>query len=285
MRRLVLAVLLFAAVLAHGQERIRDVIYMKKDGCAFTFDVFKPANPNHKAILYLESGGWVSSHDWMNEGSAKPFTDRGFTVFEVVHGAQPHFTIPQIVPMIRRAVRFIRYNASTYGINPNSIGITGSSAGGHLSLEVGGLGDDGDPSAKDPIDQVSSKVQAIVAFFPPTDFLNWGADGVLPMMKPALLIYMPAFGVNAQTPPDKAQQIARDTSPIYLVKSGFPPTLIVHGDSDKLVPVQQAHKIDAAFDAAGVTHKLIIVPGTGHDGQTYAAGYPACVDWFDKYLN
>ena len=284
MKRLVLAVLLVAAVLAHGQERIRDVIYMKKGGCAFTLDVFKPANPSHRAVVYIISGGWFSSHDNIDPGAAKAFTDKGFTVFEVVHGSQPKFTIPEIVPMIRRAVRFIRYNAATYGIDPNAIGVTGSSAGGHLSLEVAGLGDDGDTSAKDPVDKVSSRVQAVVAFFPPTDFLNWGADGVTPIGNPAMAIFMPAFGVNAQTPEDKQKQIGYDDSPIHLVKSGFPPTLIIHGDSDQLVPVQQAHKIDAAFEAAGVTHKLIISPGTGHDGKTIAYGFPACLDWFELNL-
>lgn len=285
MRRLILAVLLLAPVLVQAQERIRDVIYMKQAGCAFTMDVFEPAKPNHKAILDVVSGGWFSNHDMITPDRAKEFNDHGFTVFEVVHGSQPKYTIPEIVPMIRRAVRFIRFNAATYDVSPNAIGIVGYSSGGHLSLEVAGLGDDGDPAAKDPVDRVSSRVQAVVAFFPPVDLLNWGAKGVSHMGIPSLAIFTPAFGVTAQTPADKREQVARDASPIYLVKGGFPPTLIIHGDSDKLVPVQQAHEIDAAFDAAGVTHKLVISPGTGHDEKTIGFGFAACLDWFDAHLS
>ena len=78
---------------------------------------------------------------------------------------------------MNRAVRFIRYHAKDYTIDPDRIGITGGSAGGHLSLMQGTAGDAGDPKAKDPVDRTSSRVQAVACFFPPTDFLNWGEKG------------------------------------------------------------------------------------------------------------
>ena len=78
---------------------------------------------------------------------------------------------------MNRAVRFIRYHARDYGIDPDRIGIYGASAGGHLSLMQGTAGDVGDPKAKDAVDRVSSRVQAVACFFPPTDFLNYGKTG------------------------------------------------------------------------------------------------------------
>ena len=102
---------------------------------------------------------------------------RGYTVFAVVHGSQPRYTIPEIVADMNRAVRFIRYHAADYHIDPDRIGITGGSAGGHLSLMQGTAGDKGNPDAKDPIDRTSSRVQAVACFFPPTDFLNYGKPG------------------------------------------------------------------------------------------------------------
>ena len=95
----------------------------------------------------------------------------------VVHGSQPKFTIPEAIQDIHRAVRFIRHNAAEWGVDPNHLGITGGSAGGHLSLILGTQGGPGAPDAKDPIDRESSAVQAVACFYPPSDFLNYGADG------------------------------------------------------------------------------------------------------------
>lgn len=272
------------AVVASAQTRVRDVIYLKQAGCAYTMDVFTPKTPNHKAIVWMVSGGWFSNHENINPGFADAFTAKGYTVFEVVHGSQPKYTIPEIVPMVRRAIRFVRSVASTYDIQPNSIGVSGASAGGHLSLEIAGLGDDGDPNAKDPVDKFSSRADAVVAFMPPTDFENWGADGVTPFKTPGMAVYYPAFGVTAQTPPEAGQKIAHETSPIIWVKKGYPPTLLVHGDKDPLVPLQQSKKMDAALAAAGVVHKLVVVPGGGHDLVTLMGGLSATFDWFDSHL-
>ena len=98
-------------------------------------------------------------------------------VFAAVHGSQPRFHIPEITQDIHRAVRFIRHNAAKYGIDANKLGITGASAGGHLSLTMGTQGGSGRSEAKDPVERESSVVQAVACFFPPTDFLNWGKEG------------------------------------------------------------------------------------------------------------
>ena len=109
--------------------------------------------------------------------SIASFSKRGYTVFAVVHGSQPRYTIPEVVADMNRAVRFIRYHAERLKIDPDRIGITGGSAGGHLSLMQGTAGNRGQPDAKDPIDRTSSRVQAVACFFPPTDFLNYGKPG------------------------------------------------------------------------------------------------------------
>ena len=284
MRRFAIALFALAACLSQAQERVRDVIYLKQGGAAFTFDVFKPLKPSGKAIVWLVSGGWFSSHQSINPDLAKPLNDAGFTVFEVVHGSQPKYVIPEIIGELEHALRYIHANAKTFGIDPNAIGVSGMSAGGHLSLMLGGLGDNGKPDAKDPVDQASDKVAAVVAFIPPTDFLNWGAEGALPFKIPVMGIFMPAFGVTAATPEDKLKQLGHDLSPINNINSAFPPTLIVHGDKDTLVPLQQAQKMDAALDAAKIEHKLLVVPGGGHDGKTLLGGLQQMIEWFQVHL-
>jgi acetyl esterase/lipase len=271
---------------AQGNDpnHIRDVIYTHKVGVALTMDVFKPAKPNGIGVIWMVSGGWVSNHESINPGLAQVFTSRGDTVFEVVHGSQPKFTIPEIVQDIERAVRFIRYHAADYGVDPNRLGISGGSAGGHLSLMTGALVPEPSKDAKDPVDRVSSAVQAVACFFPPTDFLNYGKEGASAMKIDTLKGYWPAFGVTDKTPPDDAEKVARLVSPIYYVTAKMPPTLIIHGDADTLVPLQQSQLFMAKLDMLKIPHLLEIRPGKGHGWPGLEKDLPLLADWFDKYL-
>src|ERR1700679_596719 len=152
-------------------DRKEDVIYGRKFGTALTMDVFTPRkDANGIGVVLVVSGGFVSSHESIQPVFIRPLTDRGYTVFAVVHGSQPRFTVPEIIADMNRAVRFIRYHSKDYGIDPAHIGICGASAGGHLSLMIGTAGTEGKPDANDPVDRESSRVQAVACFFPPTDF-------------------------------------------------------------------------------------------------------------------
>ena len=137
---------------------------------ALTFDVFEPAKKNGAAIVFIVSGGWLSSHDdttmvHVTPSVYTPFLNRGYTVFAVVHGSQPYFAIPDAILDIHRAVRFIRYHADQYGIDRNRFGILGSSSGGHLALMVAAQGGPGPVASPDLIDRESSAVQAVARFF------------------------------------------------------------------------------------------------------------------------
>src|SRR6187401_2898023 len=106
-----------------------DVIYGRKPGLALTMDVFTPKEKaNGAAVIWVVSGGWVSSHDNINPGIPTELTKRGYTVFAVVHGSQPKYTIPEVLQDMHRAVRYIRYHAKDYGVDPEKLGIFGGSA-------------------------------------------------------------------------------------------------------------------------------------------------------------
>lgn len=265
---------------AHAQTVVHDVIYLKQGGAAFTMDVFEPKTPNGMGVIYMVSGGWSSNHEMLNPGVTKPFLDQGITVFEVVHGSQPRYTVSEIIPIVQRAVRFIHSVAPQYHVDPNRLGVTGISSGGHLTLMLAGTGGPGNPGAPDPVDRESSAVKAVVAFMPPTDFANWGKPGYLSYSAKNLAGFMPAFGINAQTPADKLTSMGHDLSPIYTVTDHFPPTLLIHGDSDTLVPVQQSREMDAELEKHHIKHALVIIPGGGHDGKTIVGGFPAALKWF-----
>jgi acetyl esterase/lipase len=263
--------------------RIQDVIYGRKHGVALTMDVFKPARPSGIGILYMVSGGWVSSHDNISPGMYKPFLDRGQTVFAVVHGSQPKYAIPEILLDIDRATRYVRTHAGEYGVDPNRLGIAGGSAGGHLSLMQGARGHAGDPSAKDPVDRADSKVQAVACFFPPTDFLNYGKPGENALSSETLKAYRVAFGAKSQEPAE-LEAVGKAESPIYFLTKDMPPTLIIHGDADKLVPIQQSEVLMKRLDELGVPHKLVVKEGKGHGWASLGEDVPTLAEWFDQYL-
>ncbi len=263
--------------------RVEDVIYGRKSGTALTLDVFRPAKTNGFGIVMMVSGGWFSSHEGISPAMFQPLLNRGYTVFAVVHGSQPKFTITEIVPDIHRAIRFIRHHAAEYGIDPNQLGITGGSAGGHLSLTMAVQGGLGDPNAKDVLDRESSAVQCVACFFPPTDFLNYSQPGEDAVGVGTLKNYKAAFGPRSDTAEER-QKLGREISPIYFVRSNQPPVLIIHGDADKLVPIYQAEKFVERSQAAGATARLIVRPGKDHGWPELIKDEDIFADWFDEHL-
>jgi len=274
--------------------RQSDVIYGRKHGMALTMDVFQPKeNANGAAIIWTVSGGWFSSHEHINLDFLRELLSRGYTVFAVVHGSQPQFTVPEAVADMNRAVRYIRSHAAEYGIDPNRIGISGGSAGGHLSLMIGTAGSPGDEKAKDDVEKASSRVQAVACFFPPTDFLNYGTPGFEwlnqgikdPLRAPFDFREWDAERKYfAPVSEEKRREIARQISPAHHVSSDDPPTLLIHGDKDYLVPLQQSELIIEKFKAAGVPCELIVKKGDAHGWKDWHDDMKAIADWFDKYL-
>ena len=274
---LALAIVL-SATWARADEDVAitpDVVYGHKHGMALTFDVFKPKEPNGAGVLFMVSGGWFSR--WVPPEKSlvifRPMLERGFTVFAVRHGSSPKYVIPEVVEDVRRSVRFIRLNADRFGVDPDRLGVTGGSAGGHLSLMLGTTSDEGDPKAKDEVLRASDRVAAVVAYYPPTDVRPWVADEDSLYWKnyPAL-----------RFEPDKAA----DYSPILHVTEDDPPTLLVHGDQDKLVPLDHSEKIETEFEKKNGTCEVLVIEGAGHGfrGEDGKRASDALVAWFEKHL-
>jgi len=288
MRKLLLWILLLAATSAWAQtnvdyQRAEDVIYGRKNGTALTLDVFRPRRPNGLGIILIVSGGWFSAHEAINPAFFMPLLERGYTVFPVVHGSQPRYIVTEIEPDIHRAVRFVRHNAARFGVDPRRLGLTGGSAGGHLSLTMATQGRAGDPHAKDPVERESSEVQCVACFFPPTDFLNYGKLGEDAVGVGTLKDFKPAFGPAADTPEGR-QALGREISPIYFVHSNMPPILIIHGDADTLVPIYQSESFVTRCEAVGSPVKLIVRKGKVHGWPDMAKDMELFADWFDQHL-
>ncbi|MBL8815037.1 MAG: alpha/beta hydrolase [Planctomyces sp.] len=258
-----------------------DVIYGHKAGMALTYDVVQPVkSPKGVAVLFMMSGGWVSP--WSppesivrpapkNHNLFEKIVDHGYTLIIVRHGSSPYFKVPDAVSDVKLAIRHIRSNAERFHVDPNRIGVCGGSAGGHLSLCLGTMGEDGDPNSSDPLNQVSSRVQAVAAYFPPTDIREYVNHETLSKTFPAIVF-----------PTEEAPGI----SPLLAVTSDDAPSLLIHGDKDELVPISHSERQKEAMDKVGVRCELIVVKGAAHGfnpEQTQQAE-AALIAWFDEHL-
>lgn len=297
MRRLSLVLLLLLSHAAGRDDptlvRQSDVIYGRKHGVALTMDIFRPTrDPSGSAIVFVVSGGWFSGKRMIWPAWYQPLVRRGHTVFAVLHGSQPKYTLPEMVPDIRRAIRYIRYHAKTLGIDPERIGIMGASAGGHLALLLATDARSG--KGGDPVDGASSRVRAVAAFYPPTDFLNWGAEGVNVSRLPVQKRFRAPFDFHRLdqetgmyvriTDRDTIDKLLKELSPAHHVTPDDPPTLLIHGDRDFLVPLQQSRRMVKLLTDAGVEAKLIVKEGAAHGWRGIEKELDVVADWFVKRL-
>ncbi len=270
---LLVACLLCTWNLAQAEVRIQsDVVYGHKDGMALIYDVFYPDTAqNGAAVVYMISGGWFSR--WTEPQNRVPgyqyLLDEGYTVFAVHHGSAPRYYVPEAYADVSRALRHIRMHANSYGIDADRLGVTGASAGGHLSLMIGLNADEGDPSAEDPVLQHSNAVAAVVAYFPPVDLRQM-------------------TGPNERFPAlNFPRERAAGISPVLLADVDDPPVLLIHGDADELVNISHSVAMYEALQQAGVVSGFITIPGAGHGfvGDDGRRATQARLDWFNKYLH
>ena len=276
-----------------ARERVdRNVVYGMFSGLALLMDIHHPREPNGIGVIHVSGSGWsaplsLDARPLKEAGhvriEARPLVERGYTVFTVNHRATPRFRYPAPLEDVQRAVRFIRFHAERYAIDPERIGAIGGSSGGHLVSMLGVLDGEGDPKAESEIDRVSAKVQCVVARATPSDFTaaltGSGASSLL-------------LGARVRAGADPASlemQIARKASPITHVTADDPPVLLVHGDMDDIVPYDLSVKFAERLSQAGVASKLIRVHGARHGPGFPGADDPPDIgawagEWFETHL-
>ena len=275
-----------------AQARVEsNVIYGMYSGLALLMDVHYPSEPNGYGIICIPGSGWHARLNLdaqpLKQGverhqmGAKAFLGAGYTLFSINHRAAPRFRYPAAVEDAQRALRFIRYHASRFKINPDKIGATGGSSGGHLVSMLGVLDGDGNPDDPSPIEQRSSKVQAVVALYPPTDFVDFGRGSTT----------LGSFlGTRFYTDEDSDEfALYRKASPTFHVSPDDPPVLLIHGDADEAVPFRQSELFQEELKKAGVTVVLIRIRGGNHgfsvsDGPSIPDYFTPAVEWFDRHL-
>lgn len=268
-----------------GVERTEGVVYAERGGTNLTIDVVVPkSGANGAGVVLVVSGGWQSDPANIDPWIFAPLTRAGYTVFAVSHLSQPEATVDEIFEDVSRGVRWVRHHAGDYGVDPGRIGVTGGSAGGHLSLLLATRGGPGPVDAADEVGRASSAVQAVGIFFPVTDLLNLGESTENDGKGGPPKSYVEAFGEEAKDMKVWREEIGRELSPIYHVSAEMPPVLIIHGDEDTLTPLDQSTRFVEAAEAAGAEVELVVKPGKGHGWVTMVWDLRRLGEFFDGVL-
>ncbi|HOV59739.1 MAG TPA: alpha/beta fold hydrolase [Candidatus Hydrogenedentes bacterium] len=275
----------------------KGIVYHKAKGIDLVVDVFVPTFENlnpmfgspeegkGKGIIDVVSGGFKDSDDRLREhemaGLFMVMCNRGYTVFAVRPGSVPQFTDLEMTANLQWGIRWVKENAPKYGVDPEKLALAGASAGGHLALMSMVNEEQGDPSAQDPLMRHGTRVKAVVAFFPPADFLRWENDQPVDYSREPKLMF--SDGLEGHSREEQDAMAAR-LSPARHVKPGLPPLLLIHGDSDPIVPLNQSLYMEQAMREAGNEVKLIIKPGGGHFWLTIIEEIMVAADWVTQKL-
>ncbi len=259
---------------ATDAKEYHDLAYVEGGHERQKLDLYLPRTPGpHPLIVWVHGGAWSIGDKTICP--AKPYVTRGYAVASIGYRLSQHAIYPAQIQDCKAAVRWLRAHAKEYEIDPAHIGAWGSSAGGHLVSLLGATGDQRGFDVGANLDQ-SSAVQCVVDWYGPVDFLHWGnSERLTPRVEPRtaqLLGGMPAT----------RQEEARRASPVYFVNAKTAPFLILHGDQDPRVPLQQSQELDDALRKAGVQSKLIVVAGGEHGGEPFMA--PECRAAMDAFF-
>jgi acetyl esterase/lipase len=265
MKRLVLLFVAFLvpALPACAQERKadlrleKDLVYGKGGDIELKLNLAMPKDGDgpFPAVICIHGGGWIGGQRQQLDKLTETLAEKGYVAVTVTYRLAPGAKFPAQIEDCKAGVRWLRANAKKYKIDPDHIGATGFSAGGHLVCLLGTTRkDDGLEGMGGNADQ-SSAVQAVVSFFGPTDFTakTWNEDV-------ENRFFVPFLG---STFADKPEAYKR-ASPISYVKKGAPPFLFFHGTEDTLVSVKQSRILCDKLKEAGGSAKVVELEGAGH---------------------
>jgi len=265
------------AALREKVEIRRDIEYAKGGDVSLQLDVYRPTAASDKprpCIVWIHGGGWQGGNKSSGIGRLGQWVASGdYVGVSVGYRLTDVASWPAQIHDCKAAIRWVRANAKELGIDPDKIGVWGSSAGGHLVSMLGTSGDVKEVEGDLGTTSVSSRVACVVDYCGPSDFpafeLTSGARG-------------PVSKLLGGPPADK-RVAARQASPITYVSKDDPPFLIVHGTNDRTVPFDQGERFHKAQKEAGMDSTFIKIERGGH-----GIGGPEVTSrvkqFFDKHL-
>jgi len=268
-----LAIFIASSVLASAAKPdFKDVAYDKIHK-AQVIDVYQAKSEKLAPVMvYIHGGGWRGGSKNRIPGFlARAHAEGWLAVVSVEYRFTDVAIHPAQVDDCARAIQFVRRNAEKWKLDTTRMGVTGGSAGGHLSAYVALQDDEARPDSADPVERQSSRVSFAIPFAGPTD---WGLLGKVAHQHPAyrqLLGYEPGTAAG-----EMSKKLKDDVSPLSFVSKDDPPVLIVHGDADVIVPFEHATVLQTALRKASVPVELFRVKNGRHN--VAGAGVPATAD-------
>jgi acetyl esterase/lipase len=258
----------------------RDIAYATPAGERLELDMARPkdAKGRSPAIVCIHGGGFRAGNRQHHDRLCLQLAERGYVAVTVTYRLAPAHPFPAAVHDVKSAVRWLRANAAKYGIDPERIGATGDSAGGHLALFLGLTADvkSFDAAEGGNIDQ-SSRVSCVVDIYGPSDFTKSYAKSV------DAAEVLPLF-LGGDLATARHRHIV--ASPLYWVTPHAAPTLAIHGTNDRYVAHEQAEWLIDRLKSADVEAELLTLEGAGHGfkGDHAARAQAAMFAFFDKHL-
>ena len=251
--------------IAAEEKVIKDISYAIVDGHELKLDLHLPAlKTNSRLVVWVHGGAWRKGSK-----SSMPLSflvAQGYSVASVDYRLSPVAKFPAQIHDIKAAVRFLRAHEKRYGYDATKIGIAGSSAGGHLVAHVGVTGGHAEleGTVGNHLDQ-SSDVQAVVDYYGPTNFLT-----ILDQSTPhGLSVRVPALELLLGARPEVKPELSRLASPVFHVDKSDPPLLLIHGDQDPQVPINQSHELHGKYKEMELDVEFEVVHGGAHGGKQF----------------
>lgn len=254
-----------AAFNAPSHQILRDITYARAGERELQLDLHLPASkPRSPLIVWVHGGAWRSGSK-SSMPLARLVAD-GYAIASVDYRLSTEARFPAQIHDIKAAIRFLRAQQHTWKLATKKIVVAGDSAGGHLAALVGVSNGQPELEGNEGAERdKSSDVQGIISFYGAANLTT-----ILSQSTPhGLSVRVPALSLFLGDMPTNVMALARLASPVFHVDSHDPPLLLLHGDQDPQMPVNQALELSGAYEHAKAPVELVIVHGAGHGGATF----------------
>ncbi|MDR0871434.1 MAG: alpha/beta hydrolase [Planctomycetaceae bacterium] len=274
---------LFAQTVNNGIKEFKDLEYAKIGDVSVKLDLYVPERGEgpFPLLVWIHGGGWVSGDK--TDCPMKGLCNKDYAAASVEYRLSNVAKFPAQIEDCKAAIRWLKAHSKKYNLDPNRIGVSGGSAGGHLVNLLGTTGKIKKFDTGENLDQ-TSEVQAVCNYFGPTEVLT-ALDGFDPgtdLTKALVGMYTSLLG----GPIAEKKELAIEASPLTYVDKNAAPFMHVHGTADLLVPVAQCEKFHDKLRQSGIESRMFLIPRGGHGGPEFFA--PKMVEelqlFFDKHL-
>lgn len=257
-----------------------DVPYARQGDHELLLDIFLPPHQQNllPVLLVVAGGGWRRG---LKTSTPARYANRGFAIVGICYrGTDDGVIAPGNIQDCKAAVRWIRANATTYGFDPNRIGAFGSSAGGHLVGLLGTSAGVAELEGEGNSPSFSSEVQAVCDICGPADLTRV----TKPKYKAAHPHLYQLVSNYLGGPVEEHMDMARLLSPLHHISKKTPPFMLMHGDADEIVPVEESLIFYAALQEAGVDVALKVLDGVGHGNINWDQEDETILAFFEKHF-